>query len=507
MAIKKRKKKEKTGSLLSIIYMIMIVIVLSSVFSLLGIEGQKTSIVNGSLETSLVTVRNIFSLEGITYIFSNAINNFRNFEALILLMVAMIGIGVGETSGLFKHLFEPLKNIKFSFITLMVVFVSIISSFFGEVGYVFLIPVVAIMYKYINKNPLIGILTVFLSITLGYATGLVFSYDDYILGTMTQSAAIVEVDAGYVFKGWDSAYILVTTTIIMSFLISFVIKKKIVPKMKLSYKVDDNKELVISKKALLYSFIAFIICLTFIIYMIIPSLPRSGLLLSDEPGMYLVRLMSNNAPFRISLVFIITLLIMVTGYIYGTFTKNFKDTHEFGESLSTNFNNLGYSFVLIFFVSQLIGIIEWTNIGEVIACKLIDFITSLNFTGILLIISLFIIVIIISIFIPSTTTKWTLMSPMIIPLFMQSNITPDFTQFVFKVADSIGKSITFAFPYLIIMYAFFSKYSKTGEEKSLLQVYKMMLPSIFIIAGVWLLIIVGWFIIGLPIGNGVYPTL
>lgn len=502
-----KKKKEKTGSLLSIIYLILFVIILSSFLSLIGIEGNKTSIVNGSLESSLITVRNILSLDGITYLFSNAINHFKNFEALILLMVAMIGIGVGETSGLFKHLFEPLKNIKFSIITFLIVFISIISSFFGEVGYVFLIPIVAIMYKYINKNPLIGIITVFIGITLGYASGLTFSYNDYILGTMTQMSANVEVDPSYIFNGWSSIYVLIATTLIMSYFISFVIRKNIVTKMKLTYKNDNIDELVTDKKALLYSFITFILCLAFIIYMIIPSLPKSGLLLSDENGIYLVKLMSNNAPFRISLVFIITLLLMVTGYVYGTMTKNFKDTHEFGESLSANFNNLGYAFVLIFFVSQLIGIIEWTNVGEVIACKLIDFLASTSISGILLIVSLFIITIIIGLFIPSTITKWNLLSPMIVPLFMQSNITPDFTQFVFRVADAVGKSFTFAFPYFIIMYAFFSKYSKTGEEKSLLEVYKLILPSLFIITGIWLLVIVGWYIIGLPLGNGVYPTL
>ena len=486
-----KKKKEKIGSLLSIIYLILFVIVISSFLSLIGIEGKKTSIVNGSLESSLVTVRNILSLDGITYLFSNAINHFRNFEALILLMVAMIGIGVGETSGLFKHLFEPLKNIKFSIITFLIVFISIISSFFGEIGYVFLIPIVAIMYKYINKNPLIGIITVFIGITLGYATGLTFSYNDYVLGTMTQMSANVEVDPSYKFNGWSSIYILIATTFIMSYFISFVIRKNIVPKLKLNFKRDDTDELATDKKAFLYSFITFLFCLAFIVYMIIPSLPKSGLLLSDESGIYLVKLMSNNAPFRISLVFIVTLLIMITGYVYGTMSKNFKDTHEFGESLSANFNNLGYAFVLIFFVSQLIGIIEWTNIGEIVACKLIDFITTVSFSGILLILLLFIITIIIGFFLPSTLTKWTLLSPIIVPLFMQSNITPDFTQFIYRVADAIGKSFTVAFPYFIIMYAFFSKYSKTGEEKSLIEVYRLIIPSIFIVAGIWLLVIIG----------------
>ena len=33
------------------------------------------------------------------------------------------------------------------------------------------------------------------------------------------------------------------------------------------------------------------------------------------------------------------------------------------------------------------------------------------------------------------------MSPLIIPLFMRSNITPDFTQLIFKSADGIEKQL------------------------------------------------------------------
>ena len=105
-------------------------------------------------------------IRAIAYQESRGNHNIKDGSAIGIMQIEHVHFNSRETSGLFKHLFEPLKNIKFSIITFLIVFISIISSFFGEVGYVFLIPIVAIMYKYINKNPLIGIITVFIGITL-----------------------------------------------------------------------------------------------------------------------------------------------------------------------------------------------------------------------------------------------------------------------------------------------------------------------------------------------------
>ena len=71
--------------------------------------------------------------------------------------------------------------------------------------------------------------------------------------------------------------------------------------------------------------------------------------------------------------------------------------------------------------------------------KLIDLVGIIPFSGIPLIIAMFIVVVIMSILVPSVSTKWLLAYPTFVPLFMRSNITPDFTQFVFKAADGIGK--------------------------------------------------------------------
>ena len=36
---------------------------------------------------------------------------------------------------------------------------------------------------------------------------------------------------------------------------------------------------------------------------------------------------------------------------------------------------------------------------------------------------------------------------------------------------------------------------------------KMITPYFLLIAAVWIVLVVGWYIVGLPIGPGVYPTI
>ena len=157
-------------------------------------------------------------------------------------------------------------------------------------------------------------------------------------------------------------------------------------------------------------------------------------------------------------------------------------------------------------MSQLIGILEWTNVGNVITTNLLDFMSGLEFSGLPLIFVSFILIIIMSLLIPSSTDKWVLLSPIIIPLFMRSNITPNYTQFLFGVADGIGKALTPIFPYYILMVGLIEMYSDK-DKHNLYSIYKMLLPIILAIGGILLLLLIGWFLIGLPLGLGTISTL
>ena len=159
-------------------------------------------------------------------------------------------------------------------------------------------------------------------------------------------------------------------------------------------------------------------------------------------------------------------------------------------------------------VKNLVILRQVMNIGVVVASKLIEIIGGLKISGIILIIIFFMVVILMSFLLPTTTKKWEIASPVIIPLFMQSNITPNFTQFIFKAADSVGKSLTPIYIYYIIMLAFLEKYRTNGKKQvSIFGILKDMLPITLTMIIVWILIIVIWYVMALPIGINTYPTL
>lgn len=504
---KKNKNKIMFGPVITIVLLTIVVMILSFICSMLGFQSQTTSIVNGALESSLVTVKNIFTVEGIQYLFGNVVTNFRVFEPLVLIIMSFMMISIGESSGLFKAIFTPFRRLNAKATTFFVFFLAIISSIIGEYSYILFLPLVIVMYRYLGKNQMLGVLTVFLGITVGSGTGIFYNYDDYLLGTLTEASATLEVDKSYEFSTMSTLYIKLVSTFIMSVVGSLIICKFFEPKFKRPVREED--ELETSGYAFSVTSIVFLVMVACVIYMIIPgmNLPGSGILLDKTQPAYIAQLFGDMAPFKDGFMFILLLIAMICCGVYGYLAGNIKNSHEFSVDLSKSFDNIGYVFVLMFFASLLIGVLEWSHLGEVVGAALVEFMSSLQFSGIPLIITMFVIVIIMTILIPSTVTKWMLASPLLVPLFMRSNITPDFTQFIFSVADGVGKAITPLFVYFIVMIAFLQKNNRTMEEITIFGTLRMIMPTTLLMAGLWILIIVSWFIIGLPLGPSGFSTL
>ena len=503
----RRNKNLKHGPVFVLIVITLGIALLSLILSLVEFQTNKTIISNGTLETTIVTVNNLLSIDGLRYLFGNVITNFQMFEPLVLLLVAIIGIGICEKSGLLYTLFSPLKKLKFNIIIFITIFIGIISTVIGDYSYIFLIPIIGVIYKYLGKNPVLGILIMFIAITVGYGTELVFSYNDHVLGMLTQASATLDVDPNYGYSLFSYFYVGLITTFVLSFIGTFLVEKFLVTKFTKKYNFEE--EIIVSKKAKIVTLIVLLIQLLLVTYMILPvNLPMAGLLLDSDAIRYIDKLMGVNAPFGNGLVFIIAFIMVICGFVYGKITKNIKNGHEFSLALSKNFENLGFLFVLMFFISQIAAILDWTNIGEVISCGLVEVLGTLQISGIILIVLFIIFVIIMSLFITSSVTKWEILSPTIVPLFMRSNISPGFAQYVFRVSDSIGKSLNPIYPYFIIMLAFLEKYRVDEKEHiSIFGVYKLIIPVILLL-GLTLIVIVGvWFLIGLPIGIGINSTL
>lgn len=487
-----KKKKRNIGPVVEILIMIVIVTFLCLFMNLLGVSGYKTE--GGSFETTLMVIKNIFSVSGIKYILNNTLINFQTLEPLVLIILSLIAVSILEASGLLKQVFLPLKKIKPFFVTAIVIFVGIISTIIGDYSYALLLPLAGILYKYIGRNSSLGILTMFVGITIGYGTGIMYNYQMYRLGDITELAT-QSIISDYNYELLSNIFLLIVSTVILTVVGTIALER-------FSKKYTRNEEidnLNTSKKASRATLIAFIFMTIVFIYCLIPGFPKSGLLLDKTQPTYIGKLFGGSSSLNQGFMVLIIAILMICGFIYGTVSRNIKNSGDYSKALTKTFEGTGYVFVLLFFISILYSVIDWTNFSTVISTNIIDFIGSTNISGVLLVLFAFLTTIIISVFIPDTITKWNLIAPIYVPLLMRSNISPSFTQSIFMAADSAGKLFSPIYVYFIVAIGLMYKYEK-DSNLSIIGTMKKIMPVILVLSVTWLAIIIGWYLLGLPIG-------
>ncbi|MBR6690315.1 MAG: AbgT family transporter [Bacilli bacterium] len=487
-----KRKKRSMGPAVEIILFAGIVSVLCWLFSLIGVRGYITE--GGTFQTTLVVINNFFSTAGIKHILNNSLVSFQTLEPLVLVILSLIAVSILEASGLLKQIFLPLKKLKPMYVTMLVMFVGIISTIIGDYSYALLLPLAGILYKYIGRSSSLGVLTMFIAITIGYGTGVIYNYQMYELGDITELAT-QSIISEYNYELLSNIFLLIVSTIILTIVGTIVLEKF----SKKYVRNDETDNLNISKKASRATLIAFIIMAALFIYCLIPGLPKSGLLLDKTQPTYIGKLFGGESPLNQGFMFLIIGMLMVCGFVYGTVSRNIKNTDDYSKALTKTFEGTGYIFVLLFFMSILYEIIDWTNFSTVISTNVIDFIGSSNISGVLLVVLAFLSIVFISIFIPGTVAKWNLIAPIYVPLLMRANISPSFTQSIFLAADSVGKLFSPIYLYLIVAIGFMYKYDK-DSNMSIIGTIKKIMPVISILSLVWLVIIIGWYLIGLPIG-------
>lgn len=494
-----KRKKRSMGPVVEIILFSIVVALFCFIFSLIGTSGYITE--GGTFETTLVVLNNFFSTAGIKHIVNNSLVNFQTLEPLVLVMLSLIAVSILEASGLLKQIFTPLKKIKPIYVTAIVMFVGIISTIIGDYSYGLLLPLAGILYKYIGRSSSLGVLTMFIAITIGYGTGIIYNYQMYELGDITELAT-QSIITGYNYELLSNIFLLVVSTLILTVAGTIVLEQ-------FSKKYTRNEEtdnLNISKKAARATLITFICLALLFIYCLIPGLPKSGLLLDKTQPTYIGKLFGGESPLNQGFMFLIIGILMVCGFVYGTVSRNIKNTEDYSKALTKTFEGTGYIFVLLFFMSILYEIIDCTNFSTVISTNIIDFIGTTNISGVLLVILVFLSIVLISIFIPGSVQKWNLIAPIYVPLLMRANIAPSFTQTIFLAADSVGKLFSPIYLWLIVAIGFMYKYEK-NTNLSIMGTMKKIMPVILILSLVWIVIIIGWYLIGLPIGINTSITL
>ena len=223
---------------------------------------------------------------------------------------------------------------------------------------------------------------------------------------------------------------------------------------------------------------------------------------------YLKQIFGDNSYFQDGFTYMISLLFLLSGLVYGFASKKFKNDSDVIKLCHEPLSRIGSMLLLLFAASQFISIYKKTNLGIIITGILANILSSFSFGGIMYLIIAVVIMMISDFFLTGIEAKWIIFAPIIVPVLMQSNISPQFAQFVMRAADSMTNGITPLYAYFVIFVGYLNIYNINEDKPITIRgAIKIMFPYFVIISITWLLILIGWYIIGLPIGPGVFPTI
>ena len=472
------------------------VVLISALCSALGVSAINPA------DGSTVEVFNLMSFEGIRYLWSNVITNFSGFAPLGMVLVAVIGSTVAEKSGFLIALMQRLLG-KASpvVVTAVVMFLGINLNIAGDAGFIVLPPLAAILYLSIGRSPLLGIYVAYAAVAAGFCANVLLGLSDALAYGFTEQAARM-IDPNYSASMAINWYFLIAScfilTIVGTALVEgFVVKRfPMTPEKLAEYNYDENagKLSDVEKKALIKAGIAFAI---YVAVLLVMSLPLFGdrAILADETG----SITNSAAPFTKGIVFTVTLGLFIPGVVYGAAIGKYKNDKDLWADISQGFAEMGNYVFMCFFISIFTNFFSVSKLGTILAIKGATGLQAIGLTGVPLMIGLIIVACFVNLFIGSASAKWAILAPVYVPMMMLMGFDPAITQVVYRIGDSITNPLSPLFTYMPVVLGFARKYDK---EVGLGTVIANMIPFSVTFALTWIVQVIVWVSLSLPLGPG-----
>ena len=375
-------------------------------------------------------------------------------------------------------------------LTFIIVFSGVVSNLASDVGYVLLIPLAGVIFMAVDRHPIAGMAAAFAGVSGGFSANILLGTVDPLLAGLSQEAAQI-IDPTYHVNPTANYYFMLVSTFVIATAGTFVTEKIVEPRLG-TYKGEGHLDKIEhlsaeEKRGLLFSLITL---LTALVIILLGVLPENGFLRGEDGSIL-------KSPLIEGVVTFIFLLAGLTGLAYGIGARVFKNDNDVIKTMSKSMQTLGLYLVIVFFAAQFVAYFKWTNLGVIIAVQGADILSASGLGVIPLMILFIILSASINMLMGSASAKWALMAPIFIPMFMLLGYSPELTQVVYRIGDSITNIISPMMSFFALIIAFFQKYeSDTGIGT----IISTMIPYSIVFFILWTLLLVVWLLIGIPLG-------
>lgn len=485
------------------VWMSVILLVASAILSMMGVsvvdprpEGAK-----GRSEDGMIYVVNLLNGDGLAKIVENLVSNFTGYIPFGTVLVALLGVGIAERSGMISAALRGLvMNAPPKMVTFVVVFTGIMSNTASELGYVVLIPLAAMIFHSLGRHPLAGLAAAFAGVSGGYSANLLLGTVDPLLSGISQEAARI-IDPEYVVGAEANWYFMAVSTFLVSGIGYFVTEKIVEPSLG-KYNPDDADDpsvldtkverlTALEKKGLLWSGVSMLIFCLLLAWTIVPA---DGILRHPTTGLVA------GSPFLHGIVVFIFVFFAIPGIVYGKITNTIKTNDDVVNAMSAAMSSLSMYIVLVFFAAQFTAFFNWSNIGSVMAVSGANFLNDIGLTGPLLLVGFILICAFVNLMLGSASAQWAITAPIFVPMLMLTGYAPEMIQAAYRIGDSSTNIITPMMSYFGLIMAVAIRYKKDTGVGTLMS---LMIPySLLFLVGWTVLFCIWVFALGLPVGPG-----
>lgn len=506
--MQKTAEKKKTGGILGAIervgnklphpyilflWLCLILAVASFICAKAGV-----SVVNPSTGED-VYAQNLLSKDGIVWLLNNLLKNFQNFSALGLVLAMQMAIGFSEQVGLLTTAMRrTITRVPLWALTAVVLFLGINGSIASEAAIIVVPALAAAAFESVGMHPIAGLLAGYAATNAGFTASLIVCGTDALLAPVTEAAAQV-IKPGITVNITANWYFMIVSTFTLTIAGVFVNNKIIVPRLGKydpskgdGTPVEQAEEVTPEQSKALKA--AGIFSILYILLLCVLVIPKNGLLRGEDGSII-------NGPFITGLVSILILYFIFVGIVYGIKAGTLKSSSEVPAMMAKSLESMTGYIVLVFVIAQFINMFTYTNLSMIIAVKGAGLLEAAGFTGIPLMIFFILLCCLVNLFMTSGTSKWYIFAPILVPMMMQLGYSPEFAQCIYRIGDSTTNAITPIYPYIPIAIGMAKKYDKDFGMGSLIS---MMLPYAVAFLVTWIVQLIIWVVLNLPIGPGAY---
>ncbi|WP_348719639.1 AbgT family transporter [uncultured Alcanivorax sp.] len=442
------------------------------------------------LSDETVTVRSLVDSDGIRYLFTSLVGNFTGFAPLGIVLVAMLGLGVAEQSGLLSvSLASLVRRASGRTLVITVAFAGVLSSLTVDAGYVVLIPLAGLVFQLAGRSPIAGIATAFAAVSGGFSANLLVGPVDATLAGLSTEAARI-VDPSRTVDATGNYWFIIVSTFLVTALVTLVTQRITEPRLANQPRGEASAPEVPSSHphALKWTLATLVLLLGGITLLVLPA---DAPLRHQDTGDIL------GSPFIHGLVVIVAVIAGVCGAVYGRMSGQFRNAGDIISAMETTMASMAGYLVLMFFAAQFVAWFNYSQLGLLLAIEGAAWLGSLTLPKVVLLLFFVLLAALINLLIGSASAKWSILAPIFVPMLMLLGISPEATQAAYRVGDSSTNIITPLMPYFVLVLGFARRYQPDTGIGTLIA---LMLPySLTLLLG-WSVLLGMWIGFGWPLG-------